>query len=86
MRGWRRPRSCFIATPDALGNLDVSLKGDSAGFVRLLDDTTIAIPGRPGNRRADGFHNLLGNLHVRLIFVIPGRVLTPTENRASIAN
>ncbi|MEP6479709.1 MAG: pyridoxamine 5'-phosphate oxidase family protein [Rhodoglobus sp.] len=63
----------FIATSDAEGNLDVSPKGDPAGFVIVLDDTTIAIPERPGNRRADGFHNILRNPHVGLLFLIPGR-------------
>jgi PPOX class probable FMN-dependent enzyme len=63
----------FIATSDAQGNLDVSPKGDPAGFVAVLDATTIAIPERPGNRRADGFHNILQNDHVGLIFLIPGR-------------
>ncbi|MGI9823767.1 MSMEG_1061 family FMN-dependent PPOX-type flavoprotein [Agromyces sp. Marseille-Q5079] len=64
---------CFIATADASGAQDVSPKGDPAGFAIALDDRTIAIPERPGNRRADGFHNLLENPHVGLIFVIPGR-------------
>lgn len=63
----------FIATSDSEGNLDVSPKGDPAGFVTVLDDATIAIPERPGNRRADGFHNILRNPHIGLIFVIPGR-------------
>jgi PPOX class probable FMN-dependent enzyme len=63
----------FIATSDAQGNLDVSPKGDAAGFAVVLDDAAIAIPERPGNRRADGFHNVLVNPHVGLIFVIPGR-------------
>jgi PPOX class probable FMN-dependent enzyme len=39
----------------------------------VLDDTTIAIPERPGNRRADGFHNIIDNPHVGLIFLLPGR-------------
>lgn len=64
---------CFISTADAAGNADVSPKGDPAGFAMVLDDSTIAIPERPGNRRADGFHNLLSNPHVGLLFVIPGR-------------
>ena len=64
---------CFVATTDAAGNADVSPKGDPPGFAVALDDSTIAIPERPGNRRADGFHNLLENPHVGLIFVIPGR-------------
>ncbi|WP_127791818.1 pyridoxamine 5'-phosphate oxidase family protein [Agromyces sp. LHK192] len=64
---------CFISTADAAGNGDVSPKGDPAGFALVLDDRTIAIPERPGNRRADGFHNVLENPHVGLLFVIPGR-------------
>ena len=64
---------CFIATADAAGNADVSPKGDPPGFALVLDDTTIALPERPGNRRADGFHNVLANPHVGLDFVIPGR-------------
>ena len=63
----------LIATADGRGHLDVSPKGDPAGFAAVLDDTTIAIPERPGNRRADGFHNILANPHVGLLFVIPGR-------------
>ncbi|TYB39294.1 pyridoxamine 5'-phosphate oxidase family protein [Actinomadura chibensis] len=64
---------CLIATADAEGNCDVSPKGDPPGFVRVLDDTTIAVPDRPGNRRADGFLNILANPRVGLIFLIPGR-------------
>ncbi|MEV0619183.1 pyridoxamine 5'-phosphate oxidase family protein [Nonomuraea sp. NPDC050404] len=64
---------CLIATSDADGNCDVSPKGDPAGFVHVIDDTTIAIPDRPGNRRADGFLNILRNPHVGLIFLIPRR-------------
>ena len=64
---------CLIATSDADGNCDVSPKGDPAGFAHVLDDTTIAVPDRPGNRRADGFLNILSNPHVGLIFLIPGR-------------
>ncbi|MFI0486975.1 pyridoxamine 5'-phosphate oxidase family protein [Actinomadura sp. 9N215] len=64
---------CLIATSDADGNCDVSPKGDPPGFVHVVDDTTIAVPDRPGNRRADGFLNVLSNPHVGLIFLIPGR-------------
>ena len=65
---------CLIATADAEGRCDVSPKGDPAGqLVHVLDDTTIAIAERPGNRRADGYRNVLANPHVGLIFFIPGR-------------
>ncbi|WP_433517025.1 pyridoxamine 5'-phosphate oxidase family protein [Nonomuraea sp. CA-143628] len=64
---------CLIATSDTDGSCDVSPKGDPAGFTYVIDDTTIAIPDRPGNRRADGFRNVLKNPHVGLIYLIPGR-------------
>jgi len=64
---------CLIATSDADGNCDVSPKGDPAGFAKVLDRTRIVIPDRAGNRRVDGFTNILSNPHIGLIFIIPGR-------------
>ena len=73
-REWlARSPFCLISTSDAEGNCDVSPKGDPPGFVHVLDDTTIAIPDRPGNRRADGFLNILSNPHVGLLFMVPRR-------------
>lgn len=63
----------IVASADGEGGIDVSPKGDPPGFVRVLDDSTLAIPERPGNRRADTFSNLLENPHVALIFLIPGK-------------
>lgn len=63
----------LLATSDAAGNLDVSPKGDPRGFVHVLGDTRIAIPDRPGNRRVDGFHNILANPRIGLLFLVPGR-------------
>jgi PPOX class probable FMN-dependent enzyme len=65
---------CLIGTADASGACDVSPKGDPPGqLVHVLDDTTIAIAERPGNRRVDGYRNVLANPHVGLLFLIPGR-------------
>lgn len=65
---------CLVATSDAQGNCDVSPKGDPAGSLALvLDDATIAIPERPGNRRVDSLRNILENPHVGMVFVVPGR-------------
>jgi PPOX class probable FMN-dependent enzyme len=76
---------CLVATAGADGSCDVSPKGDPPGFTLVLDDRTIAIPERPGNRRADGFHNVLDNPHVGLIYLIPGRTDTLRINgRATI--
>ena len=63
----------FVATTDADGNVDVSPKGDPPGFVHIIDDTTIAIPERPGNKRVDGYLNVLQRPHVGTLFLIPGR-------------
>ncbi|MEG3633136.1 pyridoxamine 5'-phosphate oxidase family protein [Micromonospora palythoicola] len=67
---------CLVATAGADGTCDVSPKGDPAGFAHVLDERTIAIPERPGNKRADGYRNILTNPHVGLIFLIPGRTDT----------
>ncbi|MEV1328248.1 pyridoxamine 5'-phosphate oxidase family protein [Micromonospora costi] len=67
---------CLVATAGADGSCDVSPKGDPPGFTLVLDDRTIAVPERPGNRRADGYRNILDNPHVGLIFFIPGRADT----------
>jgi PPOX class probable FMN-dependent enzyme len=48
-------------------------EGRPAGFTKVLDDTTIAIPERPGNRRVDGYQNILSNPHIGLIYMLPGR-------------
>ena len=73
-RGWlAQSPFCLVATSDADGRCDVSPKGDPPGAVLVLDDHTIVLPDRPGNRRVDGFRNILVNPHVGLLFLIPGR-------------
>jgi PPOX class probable FMN-dependent enzyme len=64
---------CLVATSAPDGSCDVSPKGDPPGFTVVLDDATIALPERAGNRRADGFVNILANPHVGLIYLLPGR-------------
>ena len=66
----------FVASAGAGGMIDVSPKGDPAGFVKVLDERTIAVPDRLGNRRLDTFRNVLQNPNVGLIFVIPGVTYT----------
>jgi hypothetical protein len=74
-----------IATSGPEG-LDCSPKGDPAGFVRILDDKTLAIPDRPGNNRIDGFHNIIRDPRIALLFLIPGVGETLRVNgRASIS-
>jgi len=64
---------CIVATSAADGSCDASPKGAPTGLVHVLDDRNIALPERKGNRRVDGYRNVLENPQVGLLFVIPGR-------------
>lgn len=67
----RAPFVC-LATSNRDGRCDVSPRGDPPGFVRILDDVTLLLPERPGNRLADSLRNILVNPRVGLLFIIPG--------------
>lgn len=62
-----------VASCDAKGNMDVSPKGDPAGFIKVLDPKTLAIPDRIGNHRADTFFNVLENPRIGMMLVVPKR-------------
>lgn len=74
VRAWIE-RSPFVAigTHDRTGRADVAPKGDPAGFVKVLDDRTLAIPDRPGNHRFDTFDNILQTGRIALMFMVPNR-------------
>lgn len=61
-----------LSTADVDGRLDASPKGDDPGFVHVVDDHTIVIPDRPGNKLAMGHENIIANPHVGILFMIPG--------------
>jgi PPOX class probable FMN-dependent enzyme len=61
-----------LATADSDGGVDASPRGDAPGFVAMLDDTTLVIPDRPGNRRVDSFSNVIRHPGIGLIFFVPG--------------
>ncbi len=61
-----------VATANPDGGLDVSPRGDPKGFVRVLDERTLLMPERPGNRLADTLTNLLLDDRIALLFLIPG--------------
>ncbi len=63
----------IIATINAQGQMDTSPKGDPPGFVRVLDENTLAIPDRPGNHRFDGFQNIFETGRISLLFLVPNR-------------
>jgi uncharacterized protein len=67
-------RSPFVvvASADADGRVDASPRGDLPGFVRVLDERTLLLPDRKGNRRVDTMNNLLANPGIGLLFMVPG--------------
>jgi PPOX class probable FMN-dependent enzyme len=67
----RSPFVC-IGTQSLDGKADVSPRGDPPGFVKILDDRTLAIPDRPGNNRLDSLSNIIANPTIGILFVIPG--------------
>ena len=73
-RAWiERAPFVVMSTVDKAGNLDASPKGDPAGFVKVIDTTTLAIPDRPGNHRFDSFQNIFETGRISLIFLVPNR-------------
>ena len=67
----RSPFVC-VATARPDGGLDVSPRGDPAGFVRIIDDHTLLLPERPGNKLADTLTNILADPRIGLLFLVPG--------------
>jgi PPOX class probable FMN-dependent enzyme len=61
-----------IGTTNGDGRADISPRGDPPGFVDILDDRTLLIPERPGNRRADTMLNVMAEPVVGLIFFLQG--------------
>ncbi|UJA21999.1 pyridoxamine 5'-phosphate oxidase family protein [Thermoleophilia bacterium SCSIO 60948] len=64
---------CLIATSGPDGRCDVSPRGDPPGFAQVIDERTIALPERAGNRRADSHRNILANPQIGTLFLLPGR-------------
>ena len=52
--------------------LDCSPRGDAPGFVRIVDERTLALPDRPGNNRVDSLRNVIASAQVALLFMVPG--------------
>ncbi|QMU59530.1 MAG: pyridoxamine 5'-phosphate oxidase family protein [Boseongicola sp.] len=73
-RTWiERSPFMVMATYGADGKVDVSPRGDPAGFVKVLDQNTLAIPDRPGNYRYDSMTNILETGGIGLVFFVPNR-------------
>jgi PPOX class probable FMN-dependent enzyme len=73
----------LLATSAPDGSCDVSPRGDPAGSVLILDEQTLVLADRPGNKLVDSFENLIDNPHAGLLFVIPGMNETLRINGAT---
>lgn len=76
----------FIATADARGFPDCSYKGGLPGFVKVVDERTLAIPDYDGNGMYRTWGNVLVNPHVGLLFLDfeqPKRIRVNGEARLS---
>lgn len=62
-----------VSSWDRDGGGDTSPRGDTPGFVRMIDGHTLAIPDRLGNKRADTSHNLLADDRISAAMLVPGR-------------
>lgn len=69
-----------LATHGKNGTSDVSPRGDAPGFVHVLDDKTLVIPDRPGNKRLDSIVNIIDQPSMGLMFMIPGILETLRVN------
>jgi PPOX class probable FMN-dependent enzyme len=61
----------LLATASGDGRCDVTPRGDAPGFVAVLDERTLLVPDRPGNRRLDTYQNILANPHAGLFLLVP---------------
>ena len=66
----RSPFLCLGTAGES--SADVSPRGDSPGFVKVLNPITLAIPDWPGNNRMDTFNNIVQNPQVGILFLVPG--------------
>lgn len=62
----------LLGSSDGSGNADVTPRGEGPGFVAILDDTTLALPDRPGNNRLDTLANLIADPTIGMLFLVPG--------------
>jgi hypothetical protein len=81
----RSPFVC-LATHGADGSSDVSPRGDAPGFVHVLDEKTLLIPDRPGNKRLDSIVNIIGQPRLSLLFMIPGVLETVRVNGSGVVS
>ncbi len=61
-----------LASADKAGHADATPRGDAPGFVKVVDDFTLALPDRPGNNRLDTMMNIMESPHIGMLFFVPG--------------
>ena len=75
-----------LATHDPDGASDVSPRGDAPGFVQVLNDKTLVVPERPGNKRLDSIINIINQPQLALLFMMPSVLETLRVNGRGIVS
>jgi PPOX class probable FMN-dependent enzyme len=75
-----RSRFSVIGTFDADGNPDVSPRGGTSGYVRVLDEEHLAIADLGGNNRLDTLQNIVATARAGCVFIVPGHSETVRVN------
>jgi PPOX class probable FMN-dependent enzyme len=75
-----------LATHGPDGASDVSPRGDAPGFVQVLNDKTLVVPERPGNKRLDSIINIIKQPQLALLFMIPGILETVRVNGRGVVS
>lgn len=82
----KRSAYLLLKTQNLQGHIELSPRGDQAGFVNKLDANTLFIPERPGNKVAVSLRNILQNSRVELLMFLPAdNVLLKVQGKASLS-
>lgn len=66
----------LLKTQNTIGKTEISPRGDEIGFIKVLNNTTLFMPERPGNKVAVSLRNIIECPAVELLFMVPGSVYT----------
>ena len=61
-----------LSTSDTDGRCDASPRGGPSGFIKVLDENTLAFPDLSGNRLIDSLSNMVENPNIAMLVMTPG--------------
>ena len=61
-----------LSTSDSQGHCDASPRGGPSGFIKVIDENTLAFPDLSGNRLIDSLSNIVENPNIAMLIMTPG--------------